>query len=305
MNNATPRIVCYGEVLWDIFPTGKKAGGAPFNVSYNLKKMGVDSHMVSKVGNDELGSQLLGRVAAWGIPTIDCQLDDHFETGTVLAHIDEHNEAHYEIKTNAAWDHIEYTEHNSALVASADAFVFGSLSGRSATSRDTLFRLLDVAKFKVFDINLRPPFYTKELLDTLMRKANLIKCNKAELREIVALHNKEYISEPDSLRFIEDTFGVHEILLTKGSKGAVYYGNGTTTLYPAIPVAINDTVGSGDSFLAGYLAARFQGKTNEEAVRNATALGAFITTQSGACPEYSLAQFEEFKHNHTPAYTTN
>ncbi|EHQ26727.1 carbohydrate kinase family protein [Mucilaginibacter paludis] len=295
-----PKIVCYGEVLWDIFPDGEKAGGAPFNVTYNLKKQGIDSRIISAVGYDELGDRLLAQIKDWNIPLDECQRYHNIPTGTVMATIDEKNEAHYQIVEDVAWDNIAWTPENDALVRSSDAFVYGSLSARNETSRNTLCRLIEAAPFKVFDINLRPPFYNPELLSYLISKANLVKLNKAELREILDIYNKPYISEEESLRFLKEKFNTDEILLTKGSRGAIHYSKGIATPCDAITVTVNDTVGSGDSFLAGYLAARASNASVAEALYNAAAMGAFITTRSGACPPYQLEDFEKFKQQNLP-----
>ncbi len=302
MNLEKPIVACFGEVLWDIFPHGMRAGGAPFNVSYNLKKLGIDSRMISRVGNDDLGTTLLKQIDEWNIPLEECQVDNTLPTGTVQATIDEYNEAHYQITANVAWDNIACNEQTLDLVSKADAFVFGTLAARSKVSRNTLYRMLDIARFKVFDINLRPPFYDRELLMTLLAKADLVKTNKAELRDILAFFGKDYQSEEDSMAYLAEKFNLKEVLLTKGSRGAMQYGHQQFCHCDAIPITIKDTVGSGDSFLAGYLASKLSGGSVEEAMQNAAAMGAFITSQSGACPQYDLAAFNHFKESNLHAF---
>ena len=289
-----PSIYCYGEVLWDIFPTGARAGGAPFNVAYNLMRMGVDAHMISRVGNDGYGATLLAQIEDWGITVSDSQVDKKYDTGTVIAHIDEHNEAHYDIVQPVAWDFIEYRKDYTEKVANANAFVFGSLITRNEVSYKTLLQLLKVAKFKVFDVNIRPPFYSVEIITELLKKADLVKMNKAELRMILDFLGKEYTSEDESIRFIQQEFNVPEVLVSKGSKGAVYYNGDEHFEFPAVPVTIQDTVGSGDAFLAGFLSKRIAGATPQEIMKQATALGAFITSKEGACPNYTIKDFESF-----------
>lgn len=289
-----PSIFCYGEVLWDIFPTGARAGGAPFNVAYNLKRMGVDAHMISRVGDDAYGRTLLAQIEDWGITVDDSQIDKKHDTGTVIAHIDEHNEAHYDIVQPVAWDFIEFRKDYREKVANADAFVFGSLITRSEVSYKTLLQLLEVAKFKVFDVNIRPPFYSVEVITELLKKADLVKMNKAELRLILDFLGKEYISEDDGIRYIQQQFNLAEVLVSKGSKGAVYYNGDKHYEFPAVPVTIQDTVGSGDAFLAGFLSKRVAGAEPAEIMKQATALGAFITSKEGACPNYDIKDFESF-----------
>lgn len=291
----TKSIYCYGEVLWDIFPEGARAGGAPFNVAYNLMRMGIDSHMISRVGNDKLGTDLMKQLREWNISTEDSQIDTQYPTGTVIAHIDEHNEAHYDIIKPVAWDFIEFRNDYTEKIKNASAFVFGSLITRNETSRNTLFELLEIAQFKVFDINIRPPHYSIPVINELLHKTDLVKMNKAELRLVLEFLGKNYISEDDAVHFIQDKFDIKEVLVSKGSKGALYYDGNTKYDAPAVPVTIQDTVGSGDSFLAGFLSKRIIGADPVEIMNQATALGAFITSQKGACPDYDLSDFELFK----------
>lgn len=297
-----PSIYCYGEVLWDIFPDGARAGGAPFNVAYNLMKMGIDAHMISRIGDDKLGSDLMKQLDNWNIATQNTQIDHLYPTGTVMASIDEHNEAHYDIIEPVAWDFIEFKDDYINKIRNADAFVFGSLITRGEVSRNTLFELLEIAKFKVFDVNLRPPFYSLPILKELLVKADLVKMNKAELRLILDFLAKDYLTEDDSIRYIQETFDIKEILVSKGSKGAIYYNGEDHYHAPAVPVKIADTVGSGDAFLAGFLSRRITNSDPEEIMRQATALGGFITSKEGACPSYSLSDFEAFRHQNELSY---
>lgn len=291
----TKSVYCYGEVLWDIFAEGARAGGAPFNVAYNLMRMGIDSHMISRVGNDKLGTDLMTQLTNWNISTQDSQIDPVYPTGTVIAHIDEHNEAHYDIIKPVAWDFIEFRNYYIEKISSASAFVFGSLITRSETSRNTLFELLEIAQFKVFDINIRPPHYSVSVINELLQKADLVKMNKAELHLVLDFLNKSYVDEDDAVHFIQDKFDVKEVLVSKGSKGALYYDGNTKYDAPAVPVTIQDTVGSGDAFLAGFLSKRILRENPIEIMNQATALGAFITSQKGACPSYDLNDFELFR----------
>ncbi len=298
MIHKKPYIVCFGEVLWDIFPEGSRAGGAPFNVAYHVHKMGIDVKMLSRVGNDKLGKKLTGQISDWGITTDYIQIDHEHPTSTVLAKIDEHNEASYEIINHVAWDYIEYLPEHRELVAEADAFVFGSLSARNETTKNTLLQLLEVAKLKIFDVNFRPPFVDVELIKTLLYKSDIVKMNKAELRHILELTGHEYTNEEQSIEFLQQHFGIGEVVLTKGSKGARYFTGKENYSFNAVPITIADTVGSGDSFLSGFISKRIPEETPEEIMTQATALGAWITSKSGACPDYELSDFEQFRqHN--------
>ncbi len=298
MNNNKFYAVCFGEVLWDIFPAGSRAGGAPFNVAYNLDKMGVEVQMISKVGNDELGNELLNQIKSWDISTDFIQIDDEKPTGTVIANFDEHGEAHYDIVNDVAWDNIQITPEHKELIQNSEAFVFGSLIARNEVSKNTLLELIELSKFRVFDVNFRPPFIDFELIKTLLHKANLVKMNKAELRTIIEFLGEEYIDEDNSIKYIQKHFDLNEIVLTKGSKGARYFVGDKSYNFSAVSIEVNDTVGSGDSFLAGFLSKRIQGKLPEEIMKQAVSLGAFITSKSGACPDYTYEEFKSFREEH-------
>lgn len=297
MTDIKPYILCFGEVLWDIFPEGSKAGGAPFNVAYNVHKMGVNVEVLSRTGNDDLGEKLRQQINNWGISTKLIQVDENHPTSTVLARIDEHNEATYEIINHVAWDYIDYIPEYNDLVSNAEAFVFGSLSSRNEKTRNTLLKLLETAKLKIFDVNLRPPFIDEELIKTLLHKADIVKINKSELWQILDLTGEKYYTEEEAVQAIQKHFAVDEIVLTKGSEGAGYFVHDRNYTLSAIPITVADTVGSGDAFLSGFISKRIFNDFPEEILRNAVALGAFITSKAGACPDYNYSDFEEFKRN--------
>jgi fructokinase len=298
MINDTSYVVCFGEVLWDIFPEGSRAGGAPFNAAYNIHKMSINAKMLSRIGNDELGKKLTDQIKSWGITTDFIQVDEKHPTSTVIAKIDEHNEATYEIINNVAWDYIELLQEHKDLVSNADVFVFGSLSARNPKTKETLLQLLDYAKLKIFDVNFRPPFIDIELVKTLLEKADIVKMNKAEMRQIMMFLGEEYKSEDESAAFIQNHFKINEIILTKGSKGARYFVGNQNYGFNAIPITIADTVGSGDAFLSGFISKRIKNESPEEIMKQAISLGAFITSKSGACPDYEYSEFVAFRNSH-------
>ncbi|KMQ60157.1 ribokinase [Chryseobacterium angstadtii] len=300
MEDKKYKAVCFGEVLWDIFPgEQRRIGGAPFNVAYHLFKMGLNVEMISSVGDDELGHGILQKIKDWQISTDQIQITKEHPTSTVIAMVDENNDAHYDIVENVAWDFIETTQENKKVLDTADALVFGTLAARNEKSRNTLFEMLEISSYNVFDINLREPYYEIRMINELLHKTQLAKFNKAELRMMLDFLNKEYKDEKDSIRYLQDKFGIKEIIVSKGSKGALYAYEDNFYLYPTIPVEVKDTVGSGDSFLAGFLSKRLQKEASaHEIMAQAVSLGAFITSQEGACPEYTLKEFLQFKESH-------
>jgi len=290
-------VACFGEVLWDTFPGEiKRAGGAPFNVAYHLNKMGINAYMISSVGEDTLGHELINKITAWNISTDGIQISTEHPTSQVIATIDEHHDAHYEIVENVAWDFIKALPADQEKLTMMDALVFGTLAARNQASRNTLFELIEASKFNIFDINLRPPHYSTELIEALLHKSHLAKFNKAELRMILDYLGKAYKDEIDSVRFIQEKFKIEEVIVSKGSRGALYVCADAVYDYPTISVQVKDTVGSGDSFLAGFIAKRLEKDTSaHDIMTNAVSLGAFVTSQEGACPEYDLEQFNVFK----------
>jgi fructokinase len=162
MNNTSKKypVVCFGEILWDILPTGALPGGAPMNVAYHLKKLGIEPAMITRIGSDHWGKELVSLMEQNNISSDFFQLDDTLETGKVNATINQNREVTYNIVKPVAWDKIEWEDKFETLVSGADYFVFGSLATRSEITRNTLFKLLEIARFKVLDINLRAPIIT-------------------------------------------------------------------------------------------------------------------------------------------------
>jgi len=290
------KVACFGEVLWDLFPgKDKSAGGAPFNVAYNLFKMGVDARMISSVGDDHLGNEIIKKIESWNMPVDGIQRSKNHPTSTVVATFDEQKEAHYDIVTNVAWDFIEVMPKDIESIKGEDALVFGSLATRSPQSKNTLFTLLENSRFNVFDINLRKPHYDLGVIKDLLHQSHLAKFNKAELLLLIEFLGKKYDTEEDIVSYLQDTFTLPEIIVSKGSKGALYATDGQFYLYPAVDIVVADTVGSGDAFLAGFLSKRLEKTASiDDIMQQAVTLGAFITSKEGACPEYERSDFNFF-----------
>lgn len=287
-------VVCFGEVLWDNLPAGRQPGGAPMNVAYHLNKLGISGSIVSRVGNDENGVSLLQALKKLDLGTAYCQVDELNKTSTVEVNIGLNNEVTYEIVFPVAWDFIEPDPRILALTGKADALVFGSLAGRNEISRSTLLELLDLAKYRVFDVNLRAPYYGEEYLHTLLGKTDLLKLNYQELTEIASWYADDCKEEGSGVKLLQDKFGIKEVIVTKGGAGASFYSQDQVYNQAAYQISVADTVGSGDSFLAAFLSERLKDKSIEESLKFAAALSAFVTTHSGACPVYQLSDVSGF-----------
>ena len=289
-------VVCYGEVLWDILPLKALPGGAPMNVAYHLKKLGTEPALITKIGTDEYGEKLVNILSKGGVTTEYFQVDYKYPTGLVYANINNHQEVVYDIVYPSAWDFIEWKDEFSNLLNEADFFVYGSLTSRNKESRDTLYGLLETAKNKVLDINLRPPHFSRSHTEYLLKKADILKMNEAEL-ELITGWFSHFESVEDRIKLIRERFGIQTLIVTMGGDGALVNHNGRLHRHAGIKVQVADTIGSGDSFLAGFINQLLKGSSVEDALAFASGIGAFIATQSGACPPYELSQITELMHS--------
>lgn len=291
-NSNRIKVACFGEVLWDLFPgKDKSAGGAPMNVAYHLKKHNMEPLVITRIGNDQSGSDIITILNGWGLDTTNCQIDMFNPTG--IAHVVcDCDEVSYDFPYPSAWDFIEYSPEHLAAV-NGGIFIFGSLASRSPVSENTLLSFLKIAAYKVFDVNLRKPFYSVEKIEILLYHTDLLKVNENEIK-IIALWFFPLIDTIDGIiASLCNIFSISEIIITKGKKGATYYNSsGLIVHQDTLSVTVADTIGSGDSFLASFLAHRIAGSTVETAMHKASVLGAFVTSQHGACPDYSLADLE-------------
>jgi fructokinase len=282
-------VVCFGEVLWDILPTGPLPGGAPMNVAYHLKKLGANPALITQIGLDKYGEDLVNMLSKSKVTTEFFYIDYEHPTGLVYANVNDHHEVIYDIVYPSAWDFIELKDEMIALVKNAQYFVYGSLTSRSKVSRDTLNQLLEVAETKVLDINLRPPHFHRSDVENLLSKADILKMNIAELELITGWFSNFQTTE-DRIKLMQDEFKIDTLVVTMGGDGALVNHKGTVHRHEGFKVEVADTIGSGDSFLAGFLHQLLNGSSIEDALAFASGIGAFIATQKGACPDYNISQ---------------
>ena len=287
-----PKITAFGEILWDNLPTGKVLGGAPVNLLTHLAALGADCSVISRCGNDADGAALRQAIQRKRIATDLIQTDPQLATSQVLVQLDAEGCAHYDIVYPCAWDKIQAGEAAKTRVAQSDVFIFGSLSVRDAVSRQTLAELLPHASFKIFDVNLRPPHYRLAHLSDMMRQADFIKLNDDELHEIATALGSPYRSIEQNIRFIAEHTHTRQICVTLGKHGALYFCDGELFAHYGYRVTVADTVGAGDSFLAGFIHQYLQRKPPQEILAFACALGSLVASRHGATPEVSLAEIE-------------
>ncbi len=280
-------IVCFGEVLWDVFPSYKKIGGAPLNVALRLNSFNNNVTIISSVGKDVNGTDLLNYIEKEGLSNSAIQINEEFNTSEVIVSLDETGSASYRIEFPCAWDYITLNENSLNTVKKSDAFIFGSLIARNKMSYNTLLQLLDVASFKVFDINLRPPHYKTNVLVALMQKADFIKFNDEELFEICKKLDFNSNDLKKNIEFISKKTVTDTICVTLGGKGAVIFINKKFYFNEGYKVNVMDTVGAGDSFLASLIHKLLKKELPQNAIDFACAVGALVASNIGANPKIS------------------
>lgn len=288
-------VACFGEVLWDILPSGKQVGGAPFNVCYHLDQLGLPTKMISCIGEDEDGIAIRRELQDKKM-SMDFLQTSTQPTGTVVGQLSSEDEMVYTIVEDVAWDQIQLTEANSKLVEEAPYFIFGSLAARSPNSRSALLSLLERANCAVFDVNLRAPFFNADLIAMLLHQTTILKINEKELDQLSAWFGEE-TSVAGKLQHLTQQFNIDEIVLTRGAHGALIYKDGQEWIQKGKPTQVADTVGSGDAFLAGYLFAKSEGLDTPEQAATANTLAAWVTQSYGACPPYTAAIREFINHS--------
>ena len=293
MNNGKNlKAVAYGEVLWDVFANEKKIGGAPLNVALRMKTLGCDVAMISCVGHDEDGIAIIDQVKSLGLETNAIMQTENFATGLVNVTLNERGSASYEISYPSAWDKIVLNDFAKKVVADADVLIYGSLVCRDEVSRQSLEELLQTQAYKVFDVNLRKPHYSYEILEQLMHSANFIKFNDEELLEISAAMQSPFTGLEENMHFIAERTKVTAMCVTKGKHGALLMWEGKIYENGGYPVEVADTVGAGDSFLAALITSLLTGKAPQTAIDFACAVGALVAEAPGANPEISYSKIE-------------
>lgn len=286
MNNI---IVGMGEVLWDVLPEGKKIGGAPANFAYHISQFGLDSCVVSAVGDDKLGYEILDNFDKKKLNYLIEKVP--YPTGTVQVELDETGIPCYEIKEGVAWDNIPYTPALEELAKKTRAVCFGSLAQRSIVSRETINYFLDVmpdgeGQYKIFDINLRQGFYTKDTLCNSMQRCNVLKINDEELITVSRMFGYPDIDFQDKCWILLAKYNLKMLILTCGVIGSYVFTPGNISFVETPKVDVADTVGAGDSFTATFITGILKGKDVSEVHKHAVEVSAYVCTQNGAMPEF-------------------
>lgn len=280
-------VVGMGEALWDVLPEGKKIGGAPANFAYHVSQFGLPSCVVSAIGDDALGKEIIENFTSKGLDQLIAEVP--YPTGTVQVEIDQTGIPLYDIKENVAWDNIPYTEHLEALAKRTKAVCFGSLAQRNVVSRETINHFLDTMpkdddSLIVFDVNLRQGFYNKEILCKSMQNCNILKINDEELITVSRMFGYPGIDLQDKCWILLGKYNLKMLILTCGINGSYVFTPGNVSFQPTPKVEVADTVGAGDSFTAAFIASILKGKSVTEAHSIAVKTSAYVCTQKGAMP---------------------
>jgi fructokinase len=277
-----PVIAGIGELLWDMFPTGKKAGGAPVNFAYHASESGAESYAVSAVGNDAPGEEILGLINGIGINHLIARVD--YPTGTVKVELNRGLPA-YTITEEAAWDYIPFTASMEEIARRVDAVCFGTLAQRSATSRESIRKFLSLAppeSFKVLDINLRAPFYSRGLIEESARLCNILKLNDEELEILKEMLATDAADNRDACKLLMEAYELEYLILTAGADYSIVFSREEVSFLETPVVKVVDTVGAGDSFTAAFITALLKGEALGEAHRRAVDRAAAVCSVAGA-----------------------
>ena len=280
-------MVGLGEILWDVLPDGKQLGGAPANFAYHAQALGGQGVVVSCIGNDELGKEILSSLDELQLQRQYVSVDNSHPTGTVTVKLDEDGKPDYIIHENVAWDFIPFNSSLSVLAAQTAAVCFGSLCQRSPVSRKTIRSFLAATGadcIRVLDINLRQSYFNREIINTMLELSNVLKLNDEELAVVANLLGITG-SETDILSQLAERYALRLIALTRGASGSRLYAQGEDSNHQGFPAQIADTVGAGDSFTAAMTLELLNGKNLDTINKYANRVASFVCSQSGATPK--------------------
>lgn len=281
-------VVGIGEALWDILPKAKKIGGAPANFAFHVSQFGLPGCVVSAVGDDNLGIELIEDFTSKNLNQLINLVP--YPTGTVRVEIDDDGQPRYDIKENVAWDNIPFSPELKDLASRTKAICFGTLAQRSIVSRSTINEFLDAMlqdddTLVVFDVNLRQSFFSKDILMNSLERCNILKINNEELEILCMIFGYPDIDFQESCRILLEKYNLKILILTCGTDGSYVFTPGHMFFQPTPIVKVADTVGAGDSFTAAFIASLLKGKIVEEAHRIAVETSAFVCSHNGAMPK--------------------
>ncbi len=281
------KIVGLGEVLWDILPNGKQLGGAPSNFAYISTLLGNEGIVASRIGNDALGEQAVTQLASVGVNTAAIQRDAQHPTGTVQVEIDGQGQPTFRIAEQVAWDCLQWTPEWQKLAAECDAVCFGSLAQRAAASRSTIRQFLAATRkdaVRVFDVNLRQRFHSRQVLAESMKLAEIVKLNHEELPRLTEILGLAYCDDISSAKMLLESQNLKLLCVTRGERGSLLLDRRSMDKHPGYCIRIADTIGAGDAFTAALVYEFLQGASLAQMNETANRMGAWVASRVGAMP---------------------
>lgn len=282
-----PVVIGLGELLWDVFPDGKRPGGAPANVAYQAQQLGCQGVVASRVGTDKLGDEIFEFLKAKGLRTLAIQRDQSAPTGRVTVSFNQENQPEYVIHENVAWDKIEFTHNLQQVMERADAVCFGTLAQRDPDSRQAIVQAVQATSKKclrVYDVNIRQEYYDVNWIRESLMLASIVKMNDEEV-ELLAPQLSLPVDEKEFSPALIEKFDLKIVCITRGSKGCLLTSKEESIAIPGEPVQVADTVGAGDAFTAGLIYSQLSGKSLKESGEIANKIGGLVASHHGAMPE--------------------
>jgi fructokinase len=291
-------VVGLGELLWDMFPEGKQLGGAPTNFAYMTSLLGDEGLVASRVGNDALGRGAARRLQRIGLKSSHIQLDSAHRTGTVKVEVDAAGQPTFEIAESVAWDFFQWTTDWNELAEKTDAVCFGSLAQRAPRSRATVRAFLQAVgkrTIRIFDVNLRQSFYSRETLDESLKLCDIVKLNQDEIASVPKILGHPGDGEEPAARWIRDHYKLKLVCVTRGEQGSLLVAEKEVNNHPGCKVRVADTVGSGDAFTAALVHHYLRGASLATLSEAANRMGAWVAAQTGATPKRDNRQLERIR----------
>lgn len=298
----SPTVVGLGEILWDEFENDRRPGGAPANVAFHARQLGCHAVVCSRVGDDDAGRELLKFLAERGLSTDFIQVDPQLPTGRVTVDSSEPGSPEFIIHENVAWDAIRFDETTRSLIARADAVCFGTLAQRAQDARSTIQTILEncpAGCLRVFDVNLRQNWYSRETIEFSLRHADLLKLNTAEVAKLSSLFSLESDSLTTFCNAVRERFEIGRVCVTRAEHGCLANDEQGTVEVPGADVHVVDAVGAGDALTAALIFATLSGWPLDATARFANAVGSLKTTRAGAMPDLR-AEFADLIAEHRP-----
>jgi fructokinase len=281
-------VIGLGELLWDCFPTGKQPGGAPANVAFHAQQLGLSARLATRVGNDPLGDELCAFLSRQGLRTDLVQRDPDHGTGTVTVEPQPDGSGRYTFLENSAWDFLTVDDGWQTAMTQARAVCFGTLAQRRETSRAAIHWCLAATNadcLRVYDVNLRPPFFEKDWIVASLTLSRIVKLNDDEVRTLAPMLRAPSVTETEFATWLRRAFNLDVVCITRGPNGAVAVDAGGVCEVPGIPITVADTVGAGDAFTAGLIWSRLNGRPLSAGLAIANQVGAWVASRPGAMPD--------------------